>query len=204
MTDDHDEQLAQQWYDRKTEMMVELLGEEHDVVMHSMIPYGVGGGLDLYYFPNGVEGTAIATKELCEIPGEGSSNTVFENYELVMFTKQAISLDDAQNEKTPFGKAHGSINAILNCMAPYSAEATLNPHETCEFPEEMEVVGGRCLIFDGYGSSGDHEEFGLLALIEVHRSEMDFARQHGGERLIEKLMQAGHYPYSDLDRSAVV
>lgn len=67
MADDHGEQLAQQWYDDKTSMMVDVLGKEHDIVMHAIIPYAVGGGLDLYYFTNGIAGTAIATKELCEV-----------------------------------------------------------------------------------------------------------------------------------------
>jgi hypothetical protein len=203
MCEDDDEKLAQEWYERKTAMMVDVLGKEHNIVMHSIIPYAIGGGLDLYYFPNGIEGTAIATKELCEIPGEGSSNAVFDNYELVMFTRHALSLDDARNEATVFGRAHRSINAILNCIAPYSTEATLNPLETCEFPEDMERIGGKCLIFDAYGFNAAHAEFGLLALIEVYRSEMDFARTHGGGELIAKLKQAGYYPYSDMDRPAV-
>ena len=203
MTENDDDILANEWYERKTAMMVDVLGEQHDIVMHAIIPYAIGGGLDLYYFPNGIEGTAIATKELCEIPGEGSSNDVFDTYELVMFTRHALSLDDAKDETTAFGRVHRSINAILNCIAHYSAEATLNPNETCEFPEGMGSVGGKCLIFDAYGSDAAHAEFGLLALIEIHRSEMDFARKHGGEKLIEKLKRAGYYPYSDLDRPAV-
>jgi hypothetical protein len=203
MSEDDNEQLYQQWYDDKTAMMVQHLGAEHDSVMHSMIPYNLGGGLDLYYFPNGIPGTAIATKELCEMRGEGSSNDVFDNYELVMFTRHALSLDDAKDESTPFEQVHCSMNAILGCIAPYSAEATLNPNETCEFPAEMDTVGGKCLIFDAYGSDGEHAEFGLLAIIEVHRSEMEYARKHGGRQLIGKLKQAGYYPYSDMDRPAV-
>ena len=109
-----------------------------------------------------------------------------------------------RRESTPFGQAHQSINAILNCVAPYSAEAALNPHETCEFPADMETVGGKCLIFDAYGNDGQEAEFGLLAIIEIHRSEMEYARRRGGQKLVDKLKQAGYYPYSDLDRPAVV
>lgn len=203
MTDDEEDRLAQEWYERKTSMMVDVLGKEHNMVLHAIIPYAIGGALDLYYFPNGIEGTAIATKELCETPDEGSSNDVFDAYELVMFTRHAFSLDDARNEATAFGRAHRSINSILSYIARYSAQATLNPHETCEFPADMEPVGGKCLIFDAYGFDEDHAEFGLLAIIEIHRSEMDFARKHGGGKLIAKLKQAGYYPYSDLDRPAV-
>ena len=201
---DEDEIAAQEWYDRKSALMANILGEEHDTVMHAMIPFAIGGGLDLYYFPNGIEGTGVATKELSEFPGEGSSNDVFDCYELVMFTRQPISLDDAQDESTAFDQVHGSINAILNSIASYSSQATLNPNETCEFPEDFQTIGGNCLIFDAYGTDKEHSEFGLLAVIEIHRSEMDFARKNGGVRLIQKLKKSGVYPYSDMNRPTVV
>ncbi|HRX79185.1 MAG TPA: suppressor of fused domain protein [Pirellulaceae bacterium] len=202
--DDEEGALAQQWYEDKSAIMAQLLGQEHDMVMHAIIPYAFGGALDLYYFPHGIPGTAIATKELCEIPGEGSSNDVFDTYELVMFTRQELSLDDAHDEGTNFGREHRVISAIMNCIARYSEQATLNPNETCEFPLEMEIVGGKCLIFDAYGPPVRHAAFGLLAIIEVHRSEMDYARKRGGKKLIAKLKKAGHYPYSDMERPAVV
>ena len=40
-------------------------------------------------------------------------------------------------------------------------------------------MGGKCLIFDGYGARSDEDgyrSFGILAVIEIFRSEMDFAR----------------------------
>jgi len=122
-----------------------------------------------------------------------------------MFTKHSLDLDAAQKSDTPFGQAHSVINAILNHIARYSALATLNPNETCEFPNDMPTVGGRCLIFDGYPSYPDDEpaEFGLLAVIEVFRSEMDYARKHGGAKSLKRLKAKGHYPYSDMDREPV-
>lgn len=202
---DTDDELAQRWYDRKAELMEQALGKIHDTVMHALIPYAVGGGLDLYYYPNGITGTAVATMELSEKPGEGSSNRVYDCYELVMFTRQPLDLDEAKDEGTPFGRMHRVINAVLNRIAPYSAQATLNPNETCEFPEGMKTVGGRCLIFDGYTPYPDDEpaEFGLLAVIEVFRSEMEYARKNGGGKLLARLKKKGHYPYSDLDREPV-
>ncbi len=200
-----DEEAAEQWGERKSALMEEMLGKEHDMVMHAIIPYAIGGGLDLYYYPNGIPGTGIATKELSNLPGEGSSNDVFQCYELVMFTKHPIDLEAAKDEATTFGQAHTVINSVLNYIALYSAQATLNPNETCEFPDEMETVGGRCLIFDGYPSYPDDEpaEFGLLAVIEVFRSELAYAREHGGAKLLERLKAKGYYPYSDMDREPV-
>jgi hypothetical protein len=43
----------------------------------------------------------------------------------------------------------------------------------------------------------------LLAIIEVFRSEMEFARKHGGAKLIQHLKATGSYSYSDLDRDPV-
>lgn len=211
---DQPEDFADAWYKEKSAIMQQVLGPEHNKVMHSVIPYALGGGLDLFYYPQGIPGTAIATKELSELPGEGSKNSVFSCYELVMFTRQELSLDDAGNKETPFGKVHRSINGILNVIAPYSVEATLDPHETCEFPADMKKWGGKCLIFDAYGKPHKVENacgmgparvpFGLLAVIEIFREEMKYAREEGGAALIEKLKAAGHYPYSDLDRDPVV
>jgi len=115
--DDPDQAAANDWYERKSQMLEVLLGKEHDMVMHSMIPYVMGGALDLYYYPNGIPGTGVATKELSDVPGEGSSNELYPNYELVMFTRREIDLDQTRDEASPFGKAHQNINAILNLIA---------------------------------------------------------------------------------------
>ena len=46
MTEDHDEKLVQEWYETKTAMMVDILDEEHDIVMHALIPYRSNLDLD--------------------------------------------------------------------------------------------------------------------------------------------------------------
>jgi hypothetical protein len=201
-----DNERFRQWDKRKAEMTEQVLGKEHNMVMHAIIPFSAGGALDLYYYPNGLPGTAIATRELSVLPKQGPSNKVYQNYELVMFTRHAIDLATARDEKTPFGRAHRAISCILNPIAGYSFDAKLNPNETLEFPADMARVGGKCLILDGYTSVGDDQcgAFGLMAVIEVFRSEMDFARKHRGASLIQRLKESGHYPYSDMDRQPVV
>lgn len=204
-SDEHDAEIAERWNEHKASLMEASLGKMHDMVMHAVIPYFIGGGLDLYYYPNGVPGAGIATQELSHMPNEGSANDEFRSYELVMFTRHRLDLAAARDDRTPFGRAHYSINAILNCIAPYSEQATLNSGETCEFPEDMEDVGGKCLIFHGYACHSDDlaDRFGLLLVMEVFRSEMDYARENGGSVLIDLLKLNGHYPYSDLDRDPV-
>jgi len=199
------QRIAESWHDEKSRHMEEVLGKEHDMVMHAIIPYAVGGGLDFYYYPNGISGTAVATKELSELPGQGSSNKAFQCYEFAMFTRHKLNLDEAKDSDTSFGRAHSNINSILNILAPYSASATLNKYETCEFPHDMDTVGGKCFIFDAYGLSEDasRRQFGVMVAIEIHRPEMMYAREHGGASLLSLLKQHGHYPYADFDRAPV-
>ncbi len=200
------EQAEEAWYEEKSKLMEQWLGPEHDMVMHALIPFAVGGGLDLYYYPKSTPGTGIATKELTERPGKGPCNQAFKSYELVMYTSELINLDDSANPETPFGRAHQTMNAVLNAMAPYCLQATLNPGDTCEFPADFEKIGGRCLVLDVYPDTeiNSASRFGLMLIMEVHRSEMEFARAQSGAELIGKLKQAGHYPYSDMNRPAVV
>lgn len=203
MNDDVEERLANEWYDEKSSRMEEILGKEHDLVMHAIIPYAIGGTLDLYYYPNGIPGTGIATKELSDSPDEGSTNDQFDLYEMVMFTRHNISLDDAKDDSTDFGAIHTTINVTLNQTARYSAQATLNPNETCEFPEDMDVVGGNCLIFDAYNTTEHESSFGMLVLIQIYRTEMEYAQEYGGAALLDRLKSAGYYPYSDMEREPV-
>ena len=203
MTEAEAQAAAEAWYDRKSEIMASILGREHGEVMHAIIPYAIGGGLDLYYYPNGVPGVAIATKELTDNPSDCPSNREFDRYELVMVTRHPFEMENALNEDTAFGKIHRNLNAVLNVIAPYSAQARLNPSETCEFPAAMEKVGGKCFVFDAYGQGTGPENFGLLLVIEIFRAEMDLARAQGGQVLIQRLKDGGHYPYSDLDRAPV-
>ncbi|HSY18538.1 MAG TPA: hypothetical protein VK815_09405 [Candidatus Acidoferrales bacterium] len=198
-----DDAAAHVWYEQKQAVMERLMGKQHDSVMHAIIPYPIGG-LDLYYYPNGIPGTGVATMEVSEAPDKGSSNAAYSCYELVMFTKHPLDLDQAHQPETAFGKAHSNIKSVLNCVAPFSATAKLNGNDTCEFPAEMEKLAGKCLIFHNYGPHDNPQRgFGVLAVIEIFRSEMDFARQESGEKLIQLLKDAGHFPYSDLDRQPV-
>ncbi len=205
LSEEEIQRLEEEWYDVKSKRMENILGREHDMVMHALIPYEVGGALDLYYYPSGIPGTAIATKELAFAYSKSSQNDKFEKYELAMFTREELDLDKANETDCGFGIAHQNISAILNSIARYSEAAKLNPNETCEFPSEMENIGGKCLIFSAYNTrKSDREEFGVMAVVEIFRSEMEFARENGGGRLIQLLKDNGCYPYSDLTREPVI
>ncbi len=205
LSEEEEEKLEDKWYDDKSSLMESILGKEHGMVMHAIIPYEVGGALDLYYFPNGIDGTGIATKELSFACRESSSNDKYDKYELVMFTKEELDLDNAHDENSNFGIAHQNISSILNPIAQYSEQVKLNPNETCEFPADFEGIGGKCLIFSDYEKlHNPQKEFGLMAVIEIHRSEMEYAMEYGGAELIRLMKEKGVYPYSDMNREPII
>jgi hypothetical protein len=193
-------------YEQKLKGLEDVLGKMHDLVGHAVIPFALGGAVDMYYFPNHIKGTGFVTMELLEPDGSGPLPNRLGTYELVAFTKHAYSnSDDAQ---TPFNLIERKVCGIFTTIGYFSKEAVLNPNETCEIPY-VEGEENTCLVFDLYEPDSKKFNVGdryhhLLLCLQVFRSEMDFARANGSEELFRKLKEAGYYPYSDLDRQAVV
>jgi len=193
-------------YELKSKGLENVLGKMHDLVGHAIVPFAVGGAVDMYYFPNHIKGTGFATMELLEPDGTGPLPNRFGTYELVAFTKH--DYNNSENRQTPFNLIERNICGIFTIIGFFSKEAVLNPNETCEVPNG-EGEENSCLVFDLY--QPDNKEFRigsrkhhLLLCLQVFRSEMNFARENGSEELFKILKQEGHYPYSDLDRQPVV
>lgn len=192
-------------YELKSQGLENILGKMHDLVGHAIIPFAVGGAVDMYYFPNHITGTGFATMELLEPDGTGPLPNRFGTYELVAFTKKEYS--NGEDVQTEFNLIERKICGIFTTTGFFSRQAVLNPNETCEIPNE-EGKENTCLVFDIYRP--DNKEFvigerkhHLLLCIQIFRSEMEYARANGSEELFKKLKEAGHYPYSDLDRQPV-
>src|ERR1043166_4073498 len=58
-------------YKLKSQALEKVLGKSHDLVGHAIIPFEVGGAVDMYYYPNGIKGTGYATMELIQPDGTG-------------------------------------------------------------------------------------------------------------------------------------
>lgn len=199
-----DEELNRD-YELKMAGLEAILGKSHNMVGHAIIPFSIGGAVDMYYFPNGISGTGFATMELLKPDGTGPVPNKLGTYELVAFTKLHIS----ENEKqaTPFQQIERKICGIFTGIGNYSFQAKLEPKETCELPQGKGEPN-TCLIFDEYSPEGkafyiDKRKHGLLLVMEVHRSEMEYAMQNGTVQLLKKLKAKGFYPYSDMDREPV-
>ncbi len=203
-----EQEFSQEQYDKDYEEKVkgleEILGKMHEMVGHAIIPFQIGGAVDMYYFPNHISGTGFATMELLDPNGNGPKPNRLGTYELVAFTKQPYN--DSDETETPFNLIERRFCGIFTTIGNYSFDAVLNPNETCEVPTDGDE--NRFLIFDNYNPDNKQFKIGdrqhhLLLCLEVFRSEMEFARQNGSDELINKLKAAGHYPYSDLDREPV-
>ena len=205
-----EEEFTQEEWDNDYELKMKgleyVLGKSHNMVGHAIIPFEIGGAVDMYYFPNGIKGTGFATMELLKPDGTGPIPNELGTYELVAFTKLDYIQD--KEETNPFNIIERHICGILTGIGFYSFDAKLNPLDTCEMPQK-EGEPNLCLIFDEYKPDGKEFKIGdrthgLLLIIEVHRDEMEYAMNNGTGKLIEKLKEKGYYPYSDLDRESVI
>jgi hypothetical protein len=192
------------FYLEKDKVMAEILGIQAPTVGHAIVGFAVGGAVDMYYyhFKNG--GTIFATQELISPTGENQIPNRNGLYELVAFTKQEFTSLPIGEGK--FGKLERRLCGIFTGIGNFSYQAKLEPGETCELPVDGEP--NRCLIFDEYIGEDNFQiadkTYGFLLIIEVFRDELDFARSNGVDELKVKLKNAGHYPFSDLDRESVI
>ena len=212
-TKEFTEQEYEKDYELKSQGLQNVLGKMHEMVGHAIIPFAIGGAVDMYYFPNHIKGTGFATMEILEPDGSGPLPNRLGTYEFVAFTKYDYNGNDldivdlGEDKQTPFNLIERKICGIFTTLGFYSRQAVFNPNETCEIPSDDDE--SICLAFDLYQPNnkefmvGDRKHH-LLLCIQLFRSEMEFARENGSEELFKKLKQAGYYPYSDLDRESVV
>jgi hypothetical protein len=189
-------------YDSKRQGLERVLGPMHDTVDHAIVPFAVGGPLDIYYFPSALPGTVFATMELIEPDGSGPKPSSIGTYELVAATRLPLAFDS-----TAFSAIEHHLCSAMTAVARYSYEAVLNPGDTCEVPGQ-EGEPNRSLVFDEYGHGAvpfdiGAKRHGLLLCIEIFADELELARTRGSGTLLDYLRQAGHYPYSDLDRPSM-
>jgi hypothetical protein len=192
-------------YEHKKQGLEVVLGEMYRIVGHAIIPFSVGGAVDMYYFTKHIPGTGFATMELLDPNGNGPKPNRLGTYELVAFTKETYNESD--NSDAAFNTIERHICGIFTTIGFYSSQAVLNPNETCEIPTNEGE--NKCIIFDDYKPDGrefyvNSRKHHLLLCLEVFRSELEYARKNGSIQLLQLLKQAGHYPYSDLNRTPVV
>jgi hypothetical protein len=92
-----DEELDED-YELKSEGLERILGKSDSIVGHAIIPFEVGGSVDMYYYHKGVvNGTGFATMELIQPDGTGPIPNRNGTYELVAFTKLKLRFRYSKN-----------------------------------------------------------------------------------------------------------
>jgi hypothetical protein len=195
-------------YEVKKEALEKVLGPMDDTVGHAIVPYAIGGLVDMYYFSKGIPGTGMATMELIEPDGSGTAPNRIGTYELVAFTNNSKTEGYKPGDKSAFDNIERRMCWIFTTIGRYGMDEIINPGETAEIPmDDNEVCW---LIFDEYrGPSGQDfvingKRHCLLLCMEIFKSEGQWAMKNNrGKKLITKLKNAGYYPYSDLNRKPV-
>lgn len=198
---------AERDYELKQAGLETVLGKMHNLVGHAIIPFSIGGAVDMYYFPNHIQGTGFATMELLDPDGNGPLKNRLGTYELVAFTKHSLRSAE-ESEKSAFNATEKKVCGYLTAIGMYSSQAVLNPNETVEIPNG-EGEENTCLVFDKYEPNGvqfsiGNREHHLLLCLQVFRSEMEYARQNSSAELLKLLKENNIYPYGDLDRDPIV
>lgn len=191
-------------YELKQQGLEQILGTMHNMVGHAVIPFYLGGNVDMYYFANHINGTGFATMELIDPNGNGPKPNRLGTYELVAFTRELYN--DNADPNTPFNLMQSSICNIFTAIGNYSFNATLNPNAT--YQAATEQGERRYIIFDNYTPENKQFKIGernhhLLLCMDIFLSELEFAKLNGSSQLFNLLKKAGHYPYSDLNRLPV-
>src|SRR3989344_585492 len=193
-------------YQEKKKALEIILGPMYELVHHAVIPYALGGPVDIYFFTETLKGTALVTMELIDPDGTGPRPNKYGTFELIAFTKYKVTRDILNKTDSEFSKIELRIRKIFTVLANYSKETIINPKDTCEIP--LEEMKSTYLIFDLFPDKNPlykifDKSHILLLCIEVFPSEMAYAMKNGTQKLLEKLQDKGYYPYSDLDRKLV-
>jgi hypothetical protein len=203
ISNEYKEQVEQSFYDNKSKWIESVLGKEHEMVMHAIIPYAIGGPVDMYMYPKCLNGTVFATKEMVEWCSQECKQYDGQYYEVVMATKLAID----EREESDFSKTLLRYRKIMTRVARYSGIAVLKSNDTIEIPMGDNEENACAIITEVDVSKRnviDGVPIALQYIIEIHRSEMDYARNNGSAALIDKLKKGNLFPFSDVSRSAVI
>lgn len=202
---------AERWREHhkaKHAALERILGPMDSLVGHAVVPFEDGGPVDMHYFSTRMPGTVIATMDLIDPEGNGPQPNRLGTYELVACTRQSrYPASDSEPGDTRFEAMQDRICTMLSIVGHDSFEAVIEPGDACEMPVEDEGAV-RCIIFDEFDTRGvpfevEGRRHGLLLCIEVHPSELQHAEKRGTQALLDRLKEAGAYPYTDLDREPV-
>ena len=199
-------------FEQKKAALEKLLGPLSARVLRAQVPFEVGGTVDLYPFEQALPGTAFATMELIYPDGQGPQPNRSGAYELVACTRLTpvpapapLFAREAERSRTPYELMVARIWRMLTAAAQLGFSTVIAPGDTAELPSGKNDV--LSVLFDRFDQAAPlrvgKKKHHLLLCMQIFPSELRYAQTVSPSRLISLLQEAGHYPYSDLDRDPV-
>lgn len=187
-TDDRWEQTEEA---RRT-ALAGVLGEPAADVLHSMVPFHLGGSADVLIFPTFIQGVTYVTADLT---GDDTDQlpTSLGNYVLMICMRQ------------PLPRA----GELISNLAMYTRDARLEPGDTMDLRSFFGDSTIRALLFTHPGDAPVRFEFlgrqyGLLLCLGITADELELARSKGSDQLLTRLKEQGVFPCTVPGRASVL
>lgn len=190
-TQQTDDNEWQKIWDARIAALTQILGEPVNTVLHSIVPFQLGGFADVLLFPDYVPGITYVTAEMT---GEevGQRLTTLGNYELMICARQELP----------------KAGDLISKLARYTCDAELEAGQTMDFGTFFGDTTLRALLFaHPYDTPVFFEfldqQYGLLLCIGITAEELAFKKANGSDRLLALLKQHRVFPYTTPDRPSV-
>lgn len=180
----------EEWWDARIDAMRPVLGEPRGGCFHAPVPFYLGGGADVIAFEQHVNGIVLVTNDLI-----GDSQQIQNDdgwYELMLCLP---SLDHWPSAPT-----------LLSNLARYTKDARLDPFSTMDvgpaLPSGTTISAFAFVTYAKFTVRGCPSS--LLLCLGITQAELDAWRSRKVEDLIALLKHSGVFPFTDLNRKAVV
>ena len=125
ITKDFTEEEFEKHYKLKSKGLESVLGKSDSLVGHAIIPFEVGGAVDMYYYSSGIPGTGFATMELIQPDGSGPIPNRTGTYEFVAFTRLDYVHDTTATNQ--FNLIERRTCSTFTAIGNYAFENKLEP-----------------------------------------------------------------------------
>lgn len=175
-------------WDARLAALEAVLGPSTGGALHASIPFNLDGAADVVEFLEHVDGVVYVTADL--IGDDRSKPNDLGQYELM------ICLRD---------EADWAPQLISN-LAKYTIDAVLQPGETMDIaPALPQPTNLSSFLFGSYATiSVQGKPASILLCVGITGEELQYLQANGYDALLQRLKDAGVFPFTDLSRRSVV
>jgi hypothetical protein len=166
------------------------LGNKAEKVIHAIIGFEFGGPPDLLLFPNppGIKGIFYVTSDLLFFDRQPENS--LGRYEVAI----CLPKESDWAKQVLYKLSQATVEEAFDVGHTADITAWVSP--------DCPIKG---LLFTKLVSFEFHEQpFGALLCIGITRAELDYAIEHGSEKLLTLLETAGVFPVTNTERSSVI